>query len=134
MNFKDYTSGIRLLDCSKLAINWKKTMEWQFIDLKSSSIFWGVFVSLVKFSHWSKFHVNIITGSGVMRIFFYKGFTRNLEIRNISIGVLPNNWRLGRVRDTKFGMNVSNKMLLDAAKYQGRNFYRFWVIKGKSTG
>ena len=35
---------------------------------------------------------------------------------------LPNIWRLGRVRDTKFGPNVSNKMLLNAAKCQGYSF------------
>ena len=28
-------------------------------------------------------------------------------------------WRLGQVEDTKFGTNVSNKMLLNAAKCQG---------------
>ena len=31
--------------------------------------FWRCFISLVKFSCWSKFHDNIITGSGVMKIF-----------------------------------------------------------------
>ena len=36
--------------------------------------------------------------------------------------------------DTKFGTNVSNKMLLNAAKFQGYSSYRFWVIKGKPTG
>ena len=36
--------------------------------------------------------------------------------------------------DTKFGTNVSNRMLLNAAKFQGYFFYRFWVIKGKVTG
>ena len=30
-------------------------------------------------------------------------------------------------------MNVSNKMLLNAAEYQGYSFYRFWVIKGKTN-
>ena len=35
--------------------------------------------------------------------------------------------------DTKFGTNVSNRMLLNAAKFQGYSFYRFWVIKGKPT-
>ena len=40
----------------------------------------------------------------------------------------------GRVRDTKFGKNVSNKMLLNTAKYQGYSFYGFEVIKGKPTG
>ena len=58
------------------APNWPKiqkiTMTTQF--------FWHCFVSLVKFSYWSKFHVNIITGSGIMTIFFYKGLIRNPEI------------------------------------------------------
>ena len=68
-----------------------------------------------------------------MTIFFYKGFTRNPEIGITPVWVLPNIWRLGRVMDTKFGTNVSNRMLLNAAKFQGYSFYRFWVIKGKST-
>ena len=42
--------------------------------------------------------------------------------------------RLGRVRNTKCGMNVSNKMLLNAAKCQDYSFYRFWVVNGKPTG
>ena len=79
--------------------------------------FWRSFVSLVKFSYWSWFHVNIITGSGVMIISFYKGLTRNLEIGNTPVWVFPNIWRLGRVRNTKFGMKVSNKILLNATKY-----------------
>ena len=37
------------------------------------------------------------------------------------------------MRDTKFGSNVPNEMLLNAAKYQGYSFYRFWVIKGKAA-
>ena len=106
----------------------------QVLDMTSSSNFFTSFVSLVKFSYWSKFHVNIITGSGIMTIFFYKGLTRNPEIGNTPVWVLPNIWRLGRVRDTKFGTNVSNKMLLNAAKCQGYSFYRFWVIKRKPTG
>ena len=36
--------------------------------------------------------------------------------------------------DTKFGTNVSDKMLLNAANCQGYSFYRFLVIKGKPTG
>ena len=34
-------------------------------------------VSLVKFNYWFKFYVSIITGSGIVAIFFYKGLTRN---------------------------------------------------------
>ena len=29
---------------------------------------------------------------------------------------------------------MSNRMLLNAANFQGYSFYRFWVIKGKPTG
>ena len=45
--------------------------------------------------------------SGVMIIFVYKGLTRDPEIGSALFWVLPNIWRLGRIRDTKFGMNVS---------------------------
>ena len=97
-------------------------------------VFWRCFVYLVKFSNWSKFHVNIITGSRVMTISFHKGLTRNPKIENTSTWVLPNIWRLGRVRNTKFGTDVPNKILLNAAKCPGYNFYCFCIIKGKSTG
>ena len=33
--------------------------------------------------------------------------------------------------DTKFGTNVSNRMLLNAAKFQCYSIYRFWVIEGE---
>ena len=99
-----------------------------------SIFFWRCYVSLVKFRYWSKFHVNITNGSGIMTIPFNKGLTRNLEIGNSPIWVLSNVWRLGRVTNTKFGTNVSNKILLNAAKCQGCSLYRFWVIRGKPTG
>ena len=128
-------SGIRPPDCSKLAKNPKNdndvTIFRHDVNVK---FFWRCFVSLVKFSYWSKFHVNIITDSGIMTISFYKGLTRNPEIRNTPIWALPNIWRLGWVMDAKFGTNVSNRILLKAAKFQGYSFYYFWVIKGKPTG
>ena len=96
-------------------------------------IFWRFFISLVKFSYWSKFHVNINIGSEVMAIFFYKRLTTDLEIGNSTIWVSSNILRLRQVRNTKFCTNVSNKMLLNAAKCQSCSFYRFWVIKGKPT-
>ena len=57
----------------------------------TSSIFffWRWFVFLVDFSYWSKFHVNIIAGSGVMTNSFYKGLTRNPEIGNIPSEFCP---------------------------------------------
>ena len=115
----------------------QKSEKWQwrhsFPTWRQRQIFWRCFISYVKFSYWSKFHVNIITGSGIMTVFFYKGLNRNLEIGNAHVWVFPNIWRLGQVIDTIFGKNVSNRMLLNAAKLQGYSFYRFWVIKGKPT-
>ena len=64
-------------------------MTSQFADMTSSSIFLGRFAFLVKFSYWSKFHVNIITGSGVMIIFFDKRLTSILEI-----GIAPSEFCL----------------------------------------
>ena len=116
----------------------QKSEKWQwrhdFPIWRQRQFFWRCFVSLIKFSYWSKFHVNINTGSAMMTIFFYKGLRRNPEIGNTHVWVFPNIWRLGRVMDTKLGMNVSNRMLLKASKFQGYSFYRFWVIKGKPTG
>ena len=117
-----------------LAINWKNVNDVKlFRHDVIVNFFWRCFISLVNFSYWSKLHVHIITGSDVMTISFYKRLTRIPEIGNTPVWVLPNIWRLGRVRNTKSGMNVSNKMLLNAAKCQGYSFYRFWVIKGKPT-
>ena len=132
MNFLNSASRIWLPNCSKLTINQKKdndvTIFRHDIIIK---FLWRCFVSLVRFSYWSTFHVSIITGSGIMTIFFYKGLTRNPEIGNTLVWVLPNIWRLGWVRDTKFGTNISNEMLVNVAECQGYSFYRFWVIKGK---
>ena len=109
---------IRLPDCPKLTIKWRNNSDviicWHDVIVKSC------FVSLVKFSYWSKFHVNIIAGYGVITIFFYKILTRNPEIRNIPVWIFPNVWRMGEVRDAKFGTNVCNEVLLNAAKCQGR--------------
>ena len=128
-------SGTQPPECSKLAKNPKNnngvTIFRHDVNVK---LFWPCFVSLVKFSYWSKSHVNIISDSGIMTSFFYKGSTKNPEIGNTPVWVLPKIWRLGRVMDTIFGTNVSNRMLLNAAKCQGCSFYRFWVIKGKPTG
>ena len=124
-------SGIRLLDCSKLVINQKNNDDITICQHDIIVKFFDGFCFFAKFSYWTMFHVNIITGSGV---FFYKRLTRNLEIGNSPVWVLSNTWRLGRVGYTKFGTYVSNKMLLNAAKRQVYSFYCFWVIKIKPTG
>ena len=59
-------------------------MTSQFFDMTSSLIpFEGLFLLLSSLVTGFKFHVNVITGSGDMTIFFFKGLTRNLEIGNI---------------------------------------------------
>ena len=121
-------------DCSKLAVNWKNsnglTICWYDLIV---NFFWRCFVSLLKFRFWSKFHVIIITGSGVMAISFYKGFTRNWKIWNTPVWLLPNIWRLRRIKNTKCSTKIPNKMLLNAAKFQVYSFHHFSVIKGKPT-
>ena len=125
-------SRIRSPSCSRLAKNPKNDND---VAISRNDvivkIFWDGF--LVTFSYWSNFPVNIITGSGIMTIFFYKKLTRNPEIGNTPVWVLHNIWGLGRVMDTEFGTNVSNRILLNAEKFQGYSFYGFWVIKGKPT-
>ena len=83
------------LDCSKLA---KNRQKGNGVTIFRNDVIVKFFdaVSLVKFSYWSKSHVNIITGSG-------------------------------------YGTNVSNEMLLNAAKCQ-LQLLPSCVIKGKPTG
>ena len=88
------------------------------------------FVSLVKFSYWSMFHVNIITGSS----FLLQGLDQKSGNRKYARLSFSQYLETGQVRDTKLGTNVSNEMLLNAAKYQGYSFYCSWAIKGESTG
>ena len=60
----------------RTAPNWPKirkmTMTSQFSDMTLTSTFWRFFVSLVKFSYWSNFHVNIVTGSRLWQFFFIR--------------------------------------------------------------
>ena len=107
------------------------TMTSQFVDMTS----WLNFFDVVLFRL-----SNLVTGPSFMAIsslvlelwqFFYKELTRNPEIRNTAVWRLPNIWVFRRVKDTKFGTNVSNKISRNAAKCQDYSFYR--VIKGKLT-
>ena len=84
-------------------------MTSQFPTWRYRPIFLTLFCFSCQLKIWSNSHVNIITGSGNMTIF--KGLTRIPEIRNNPIWVLPNIWRMGQVMDTKFGMNVSNRII-----------------------
>ena len=52
----------------------------QFPRWRLFQFFWCCFVFLLKFSYWSKFHVNIIPNFGVLTILFCKGLTWNRKI------------------------------------------------------
>ena len=135
VNFADYASGIRLPDGSKLAINRKNNDVTICRNRVIVQFFWLCFVSLVKFSYWYKFHVNIITGSGVMIILFYEGLKEIRKSKTPLSEFYPiSMWRLRQIRDTKIYTDVCNEMLLNTTNYEGYSFYGLRVIKGKLTG
>ena len=81
-----HASGMRLPFCSILA-NQKNDNN---VILCWHDVMVNYYFSPVKFSYWSKFHVSIITGSGVTTFFVYKGLTRNPNIGNTHVSVLCN--------------------------------------------
>ena len=97
------TENITFADCvrnpaSGLLQIGQKSKKWpwrhNFPTWHQHQIFGRCFVSLVKFSNWSKFHVNIITGSGITTIFFYKGLTkiRKSEIPSSEFCPISGDW------------------------------------------
>ena len=127
----DHASGGWLPNCSKLARNLKVTMTSSFPDKTSASGFSDVAVFLLS---------SLVTGPSFMSIslllqklwqLFCKKLTRNPKIGNTTVWVLSNIWRIGWVRDRKFGSNVSKEKLLNAANFQAFSSRYFWVIKGK---
>ena len=118
--FTDYASRIQFPNCSKLAINQKNDNDVIIyrheVIVKS---FGRRFVYLFNFSYRSKFHVSIITGSGVMTDLFHKGLNKNLEIGNPISG----DW--GKLGIPYLVQRFSNEMLMNAAKCQGYSFYCF---------
>ena len=118
----------------QIACNQKKTMTLQYLWHDVIATFFDFVLSFCQvqllvqvscqYRHWSWSYDN----------FFYKRLTKNPEIGNIPVSVLPNICRLGQVRGTKFGTNISNEMLLNTAKCQGYSFRFSWVTKEESTG
>ena len=87
-------------------------MTSQIAEMTPSSIFFDIVLFLLLSLLTGPSFMSmlwLVTGSGFMTFFFYKGSTKNLVIRNTPVWVLPNIWRLGQVMDAKFGTNVSNR-------------------------
>ena len=61
--------GYQFLDGHKLQ-KWRRRPN--FMIWHHRQFFWCRRFSLIKFSYWSKFHVNIMTSSGVITSFVYK--------------------------------------------------------------
>ena len=95
-------------------------MTSQFSDMTSSSKLFDVVLFLLQ---------SLVIGPSFMSIqpmvlelsqfSFIKILTRNPEFGNTP-GEIP-----GQFGNAKFGANVSNKILLNTAKFQGYSFYRF---------
>ena len=88
-------SGIRPPDCSKLVKNPKNSNDVTiFRNDVNVKMFWHCFVSLIKFSYWSKFHVNIFIGSEIMTIFFIRDWPeiRKLEIPTSKFCPISGDW------------------------------------------
>ena len=130
--FTDYFSKIRFLDGSKLARNRKNDN-----DIKNCrhdvivNFFWHCFNFPVKFIYWSKspqYHHWFSSYEIV--------FIRDWQKIRLS-EITPSEFcRISRDWDELWipkATNVSNGLLLNLAKFEVYNFYRFWVIKGKRT-
>ena len=103
-------------------------MTPQFDEITSSSKLFDVLLFLLSGSVNSA-SFNIITGSGVMKIFVCKGFTKNPEIWNTPVAVYLISGDYSKLGIPNLKQMFLIKMVLNAAKLHGYNFYRFWVIK-----
>ena len=123
----------------------KTTMTSQFANMKIClydivNYLWRCFVSFVNFSYWYKFHRNIVIGFGVMTIYFYKGLTRNPNIGNTPIWVLPNEGKLGIpnlawIRSSRPELFLRKGVLKICSKFTGkypcRKHTSAWVFSCK---
>ena len=122
VSFIDRASDIKLPDACQLAINWKKDSGFTICQHNIVRFFWRCHGVLVKFNFWSKFHVNIITGSAQE---IWKSEIPSSEFCPIS-GDL----------DKLVILNLARMYLiifLNTSKCQDYSFYRWWVIKEKPT-
>ena len=100
-----------------IAPNWPiglKLEKWQWRHNFLTWHCYQIFLTLFCYScqvYWPKFHVNIISGSGVLTTNFYKGLTRNPEFGNTTVWVLPNICKQKRTPLIKcYGMRQNSRV------------------------
>ena len=114
------------------ASDWKMTMTSQFLDRTSSSkFFYVILLFLSSLATAPSFMSVSLLALELWRFSFVRDWP---EIQKSEIPPSEFCPISRQVINTKFGTNVSNRMLLNVAKIQGYSFYRFWVIKGKPSG
>ena len=133
--FTDCASGIWLLDCSKLAINWKNDNDVTICRHDTIVKFFDVAVFLLS---------SLITGPHFMSISLLNLKLRQfLSIRGIWPAIRkleipasefwPTSWDWDKLWNTKFGTNVYYKMLLNSEKcqivYIDLNFLSVYMLK-----
>ena len=111
ISFTNCASGIRLLDCSKLAVNWKNVNDVKIFRDDVIVNFFDVVLFLLS---------SLVTGPSFMstsslllelwQFLFIRDWPEIRKSEISSVWDLPSIWRLGQVRKVKFGMNVSNKI------------------------
>ena len=115
VSFKDHGSGIRLPDCSKLAINRKKmTMTSQFDEMTSSSIFLDVAVLLLP---------SLV--SGPTTIFLYWSLTGNRKYPHLSL--------VQYLETGKFGIYVTQLFLMKCFWTEGKIIHPPFQIRVNET-
>ena len=130
-------SGLSLLHCSKLAINLKNGNYATNSDITRVSDFFDTavffFSSLVTGPSFTSISLLVLE---LWQFSSIKGWPEiwKSEIPPSEFCSISGAWSLGQVRNTRLVTNVSNEMLLNAAKCKFYSFYRFWVIKGKLVG
>ena len=127
-------SGIRPPDCSKLAKNPKNNNDVTIFRHDVNVIFFDVVLFLLS---------SLVTDPSFMLIsslvleLWQFSFIRDWpEIRKSEIPpseFCPISGDWGELWIPNLA-RMSNRMLLNGAKFQGYSFYRFCVIKGKPTG
>ena len=78
--------------------------------------------------------MNIITGSEVMEFFVYHGFDPETGNRKYPCLSFSQYLGLGQTRFAKFGINIFNKMLLNAAICQFTTFTFSKLLKKNQQG